>query len=36
MQESQLAVVIEPILAEHGLELDRLDVTPSASAPSFA
>lgn len=28
MQESQLAAVIEPILAEHGLELDRLDVTP--------
>lgn len=28
MQESQIAQVIEPILAEHGLELDRLDVTP--------
>lgn len=28
MQESELAAVIEPILAQHGLELDRLDVTP--------
>lgn len=28
MQESELAAVIEPILEQHGLELDRLDVTP--------
>ena len=28
MQESQIEQVIEPILASHGLELDRLDVTP--------
>lgn len=28
MQESKLAAVIEPILAERGLELDRLEVTP--------
>lgn len=28
MQESQIAQVIEPILADRGLELDRLDVTP--------
>lgn len=28
MQESQIAQVIEPILKDHGLELDRLDVTP--------
>lgn len=28
MQDSQLASVIEPILASHGLELDSLDVTP--------
>lgn len=28
MQESQITQVIEPILAAHGLELDRLEVTP--------
>ncbi|QXT61912.1 ribosome maturation factor RimP [Tessaracoccus palaemonis] len=28
MQESTLTAVIEPILADHGLELDRLEVTP--------
>lgn len=28
MQESQIAALIEPILSVHGLELDRLDVTP--------
>ena len=28
MQDQQLAAVIEPILASHGLELDSLDVTP--------
>lgn len=28
MQESQLTALVEPILAEHGLELDSLDVTP--------
>lgn len=28
MQESQLTALVEPILAEHGLELDGLDVTP--------
>lgn len=28
MQESQLTELVEPILAEHGLELDGLDVTP--------
>ncbi|AQX16820.1 ribosome maturation factor RimP [Tessaracoccus lapidicaptus] len=28
MQEKELAAVIEPILAEHGLELDGLQVTP--------
>ena len=28
MQESQIVRVIEPILEAHGLELDRLDVTP--------
>ena len=28
MQESQIAALIEPILSAHGLELDRLDVTP--------
>lgn len=28
MQDQQLAAVIEPILAEHGLELDSLEVTP--------
>ncbi|MCC2593292.1 ribosome maturation factor RimP [Tessaracoccus sp. OS52] len=28
MQESQLTELVEPILAEHGLELDSLDVTP--------
>lgn len=28
MQESQLTDLVEPILAEHGLELDGLDVTP--------
>ncbi len=28
MQEKELASVIEPILAEHGLELDGLHVTP--------
>ena len=33
MPESQLAAVIEPILAEHGLELDRLDVTPIGKRP---
>ena len=27
MQESTLTAVIEPILADHGLELDRLEVT---------
>lgn len=27
MQEAKLVAVIEPILAEHGLELDSLDVT---------
>ncbi|HSO68764.1 MAG TPA: ribosome maturation factor RimP [Arachnia sp.] len=28
MQENTLASVIEPILAEHGLELDSMEVTP--------
>lgn len=28
MQDNQLASIIEPILASHGLELDSLDVTP--------
>ena len=28
MQERALVEVVEPILAEHGLELDALDVTP--------
>lgn len=28
MQDQQLAAVIEPILASHGLELDSLEVTP--------
>lgn len=28
MQDQQLASLIEPILASHGLELDSLDVTP--------
>lgn len=28
MQEAQLTELVEPILAEHGLELDGLDVTP--------
>lgn len=28
MQESQISALIEPILTAHGLELDRLDVTP--------
>jgi ribosome maturation factor RimP len=28
MQERALVEVVEPILAEHGLELDSLDVTP--------
>lgn len=28
MQENTLALVIEPILAEHGLELDSVEVTP--------
>lgn len=28
MQEAKLAGLVEPILAEHGLELDGLDVTP--------
>lgn len=28
MQESQLTELVEPILSEHGLELDGLDVTP--------
>lgn len=28
MQENTLAAVIEPILAEHGLELDSMEVTP--------
>lgn len=28
MQVNQLAAIIEPILAQHGLELDELDVTP--------
>lgn len=28
MQESQLTELVEPILADHGLELDSLDVTP--------
>lgn len=28
MQENKLTALVEPILAEHGLELDGLDVTP--------
>ena len=28
MQESRLTELVEPILAEHGLELDGLDITP--------
>lgn len=28
MQEQQLAMLVEPILAEAGLELDSLEVTP--------
>lgn len=28
MQDNQLASIIEPILASHGLELDSLDITP--------
>lgn len=28
MQESQLRALVEPILAEHGLELDGVDITP--------
>ncbi|MHA6512134.1 ribosome maturation factor RimP [Tessaracoccus sp. Z1128] len=28
MQENSLAAVIEPILAEHGLELDSMEITP--------